>query len=223
MVSRQKRSRLLRRDGNLCGIHLEGCEKMIESIGNAEVDHIFTRSFFREFNPPAHVNGDWNCQPMHPECNRARQGQIFGFPRFSCRCHWLKIVETPGGHEVVLCYKGEDTKLEEYVVCAEDKGITRTKIFTGEFADEIGGAAEIPRSSIGTLGNLPPGKEGKAGLGSLGHNLPTIEVDEIPEFNRREQLRASGVSAPTIEVYNKRIPRITVYYSVEEERKADES
>ena len=42
MASRQKRSRLLRRDGNLCGMHLKGCKTMIESVGNAEVDHIFT-------------------------------------------------------------------------------------------------------------------------------------------------------------------------------------
>ena len=53
MSSSKKRSRLLRRDGFLCGTHLGGCGKRIESIRGATVDHIFTQSFFREFEAPA--------------------------------------------------------------------------------------------------------------------------------------------------------------------------
>ena len=58
MSSSTKRSRWLRRDGFLCGIHLRGCGKRIESIRDASVDHIFTQSFFRKFEAPAEVNGD---------------------------------------------------------------------------------------------------------------------------------------------------------------------
>ena len=153
---------------------------------------------------------------MHPNCNEKRRGQIYGFPLFSCECHWLKIGETPEGHEVVLCYRNEEEELEEHVVCAARKGITRTKIYTGKFADDFGGATEMPIQSIGTMGNLPPGQKGATGIGNLGHKLPTIEVDEIPDFNRRELLRVAGASAPTIEEYNKRIPDMTVHFIVGE-------
>ena len=216
MASTKMRSRLLRREGHLCGIHLGGCRRRINSIGKASVDHIFTRSFFREFDSPADVNGDWNCQPMHPNCNEKRGGQIYGFPLFSCECHWLRIGETSEGHEVVLCYRNEEEELEEHVVCAAGKGITRTKIYTGKFADDFGGATEMPIQSIGTMGNLPPGQKGATGIGNLGHKLPTIEVDEVPEFNRRELFRVKGVSAPTIEGYNKRIPAMEAHFIVGE-------
>ena len=216
VTSRKKRSRLLRRDGHLCGIHLGGCRRRIHSIGGASVDHIFTRSFFREFDSPAEVNGDWNCQPMHPQCNQKRQGQIYGFPLFSCECHWLRIGKTSEGHEVVLCYRSEEGKLEEHVVVAAEKGITRTKIYTGDFSYELGGATEMPVQSIGTMGNLPRGQGGATGMGRLGHALPTIEVDEVPDFNLRELLRIVGASTPTIEKYNKRIPAMTIHFTVGE-------
>ncbi len=34
------------------------------------------------------------------------------------------------------------------------------------------------------------------GLGNHGHRLPTIAADEVADFNRRELLRAAGISAP---------------------------
>ena len=216
MSTSKKRSRLLHRDEFLCGIHLEGCGKKIESIRGATVDHIFTRSFFREFAAPAEVNGDWNCQPMHPACNEKRAGQIYGFPLFRCACHWLQIVETPAGHEVVVCYQNEKREPERHVVCAAEMHITRTKIRTGAFAADFGGAAEVPVQSIGTMGNLPPGQGGVAGLGDLGHKLPTMEVDEVTDFNRRELLRVAGISGPTIDEYNRRIPSIEVFFTVDE-------
>ena len=114
----------------------------------------------------------------------------------------------------MLCYKAGEGEPEEHVICAEDKGITGTKILAGEFAGEFGGAIEMPVASIGTLGNLPPGQSGEAGLGGLGHKLPTVGVDEVAEFNRRERLRVAGIEAPTIAEYNKRLPQMTVYFSV---------
>ena len=216
MSSSKQRSRLLRRDGFLCGTHLGGCGKRIESIRGATVDHIFTQSFFREFEAPAEVNGDWNCQPMHPACNVKRAGQIHGFPLFRCVCHWLQIVEAPEGHEVVACYQNEMGEQEQHVVCAAEKGITRTKGSTGAFAADFGGAAEVPIQSIGTMGNLPPGQGGATGLGNLGHQLPTMEADAVADFNRRELLRVAGVSGPTIDEYNQRIPRFTVHFTVAE-------
>ena len=117
---------------------------------------------------------------------------------------------------MVVFHKNEMGEQEQHVVCAAEKGITKAKIRTGAFAADFGGAAEVPIQSIGTMGNLPPGQGGATGLGNLGHKLPTMESDEVADFNRRELLRVAGVSGPTIDEYNQRIPRFTVHFTVAE-------
>ena len=85
MKSSKRLTRLLPRDNYLCGIHVSGCGKPIRNKKDATVDHIFTKSFFKDREDgvePKHYNKDWNLQPMHQECNNDRHGQIYGFPLF---------------------------------------------------------------------------------------------------------------------------------------------
>ena len=48
MNNRRRLSRLLHRDNYLCGIHIDGCGSKIPSRAEASLDHIFTRSFFKD-------------------------------------------------------------------------------------------------------------------------------------------------------------------------------
>ena len=122
MNNRRRLSRLLHRDNYLCGIHIDGCGSKIPSRAEASLDHIFTRSFFKDREEGitgADYNRDWNCQPMHKECNTKRGGQIYGFPLFTCTCHWLQIDRTPAGHVLTLHY-GTDESHSEYTVSTEE-------------------------------------------------------------------------------------------------------
>ena len=76
MKSSKRLTRLLPRDNYLCGTHVSGCGKPIRNKKDATVDHIFTKSFFKDREDglePKHYNKDWNLQPMHQECNNDRQ------------------------------------------------------------------------------------------------------------------------------------------------------
>ena len=64
MKSNKMLTRILSRDGHLCGVHIGGCGKPIRNRADATVDHIFTKSFFKDRVDsvrPAHYNKDWNC------------------------------------------------------------------------------------------------------------------------------------------------------------------
>ena len=108
MNNRKQLSRILPRDSHLCGIHVGGCGKQIKTRTEATVDHIFTKSFFKDREDsvrPKDYNKDWNLQPMHQQCNGDRGGQIYGFPLFTCACHWLRIDKTPKGHILTLHHR----------------------------------------------------------------------------------------------------------------------
>lgn len=209
MNARKQLARLLKRDGRLCGIHIGGCGQEIKNRTDATVDHIFTRSFFKDREVgirPRIYNRDWNCQPMHPKCNHQRGGQIYGFPLFSCSCHWLQIDRKPNRrHVLILHYKteGEEIALS---VSTEEHDFVGSQISTGKFSHLFGGMKHIDVAGIWSMGNLNPGKRGITGKGQLGHVFPRISLEEIQEFNRLEVQRIQGVSSPqTIEKFNRRM------------------
>ena len=80
----------------------------IRNRAEASLDLIFTKSFFKDREDgigPKHYNEEWNCQPMHQECNTKRGGQIYGFPLCTCSCHWLQIDRMSKGQVLTLHYK----------------------------------------------------------------------------------------------------------------------
>ena len=223
-TKRLKRT-LLRRDDWRCGVHLGGCGERIRNYGEATVDHIFTKSFFKDREPgiePADCNKVWNLQPMHCECNNRRGGQIYGFPVFSCRCHWLEIVAGEnGGHIVMLHYMTEAGE-ETWEVCTERHDfVGARRLSTGKFSDSFGGAEQV---QVGSLWSMPvhrPGPKEKVveavvGEGWSGHAFPALEMKEVQVFNAMEQLRRMRVrDALTIEWFNRRMnpASIEVHYT----------
>lgn len=94
----EQKRHLLERDNSLCGIHLEGCGKPINSIHSCNVDHIIPQKIFKQlakgdngtFLDEREYNRWWNKQPMHTQCNTKRgTGYNRGWPNFTCKCHFL--------------------------------------------------------------------------------------------------------------------------------------
>ena len=196
MNQRTQLTRLLKRDENLCGIHIGGCGHNIRNRADATVDHIFTRSFFKDREmdiKPQYYNKDWNCQPMHRECNNIRGGQIAGFPLFVCKCHWLKIEKMIKGYMLLACYKKWGFS---YQVSSEKHNFVSCNPSWGRIF------------SIWTMGAVGPGKSGITGKGHLGHAFPKISPNEVPEFNRLEIERVKGHPSGTITKFNLRMDTI---------------
>ena len=94
---------LLKRDSYICGKHLGGCGERITNsqTANSTVDHIIPRGYYHKVTAKQEdmvdlrrdFEQDWNLQPMHGECNRNRGGQLNGYPRFQCGCHFLHITK----------------------------------------------------------------------------------------------------------------------------------
>lgn len=140
MSNRKRLSYLLSRDGHLCGIHVDGCGKSIPCRADASLDHIFTKSFFKDSEDgigPKHYNKEWNCQPMHQDCNTGRGGQIHGFPLFTCSCHRLQIDRTSKGHVLKLHYRTARSEVAIAVTTEKNNFVSR-KLTTGKFAAEFG-------------------------------------------------------------------------------------
>ena len=178
MKSSKRLTHLLPRDGHLCGIHVGGCGARIRNRADATLDHIFTRSFFKDREDSVRqrdYNEDWNLQPMHHDCNNGRGGQMYGFPLFMCACHWRRIEKTTNGHVLNMNYrKGKDEFI--FTVCSEEHSFVFNTISTGEFAEEFGGRTEVQIGSVWSMGQLEPGKKGITGKGQLGHAFPSTTV-----------------------------------------------
>ena len=212
MKSSKRLTRLLPRDNYLCGIHVGGCGKPIPNRKAATVDHIFTQSFFKDREDGVekkHYNEDWNLQPMHHACNNERGGQIYGFPLFTCSCHWLQIERTTKGNILVLHRRvGKDETV--FPVSSEEHNFVFNNISTGKFAAELGGSIELEVGSVWSMGNIPPGKKGITGKGQLGHAVPRISPEEVQQFNRLEIQRIQGRSSQTIEKFNRRMDPMSI-------------
>ena len=192
----------------------------IQNRADASLDHIFTQSFFKdreESITPTDYNREWNSQPMHKQCNNKRAGQIYGFPVFTCSCHWLQIDSTSQGHVLTLHYRTNESK-SEYTVVTEKHNFVTENISTGKFSAELGGISKIAISSVWSMGQLKPGKKGITGEGQLGHAFPRIAPEEVPLFNRLEIQRIEGSSTETIEKFNRRMDpmSIQVHFEVAE-------
>ena len=214
MNYRKRLSRLLLKDDHLCGTHVGGCGKQIPTRTEATVDHIFTKSFFKDGEDsvrPQDYNKDWNLQPMHLQCNGERGGQIYGFPLFTCACHWLQIDRTPKGHVLMLHHRiriGKDESV--FPVSTEKHNFVFNNISTGEFAAEVGGSTEVEIAGVWSMGQVGLGKKGLTGKGQLGHTFPRISPDEVQEFNRLEIQRIEGNSSQTIERFNRRLDAVRI-------------
>ena len=212
MNNRKRLSYLLPKDDHRCGIHVDGCRMKIRNRAAASLDHIFPKSFFKDREDsirPKHYNKEWNCQPMHQECNSKRGGQIYGFPLFTCSCHWLQIDRTLKGHVLTLHYRTNRSKFA-FAVTTEEHSFVFRNLSTGKFSSEFGGSPEIEISSIWSMGQLKPGKKGITGKRQLGHAFPRIAPDEVQIFNRLEIQRMEGSSSETIEKFNRRMDPMSV-------------
>ena len=217
MNARKQLTQLLKRDDHLCGIHIGGCGQEIKNRTDATVDHIFTRSFFKDREigiEPRVYNRDWNCQPMHPECNRQRGGQIYGFPLFSCSCHWLQTErKAKGNHVLTLHYRTESGEIALPVSTEKDDFVFRPQLSTGKSSHLFGDRKyiDVDISGMWSMGTLKPGKKGITGKGQLGHVFPRISPEEVQEFNRLEVQRIKGVSTPqTLEKFNSRMDAMSI-------------
>ena len=221
MKSNKMLTRILPRDGHLCGVHFGGCGKPIRNRTDATVDHIFTKSFFKDRVDsvrPAHYNKDWNCQPMHQKCNGSRGGQIYGFPLFTCPCHWLQIVRTDKGH-ILNLHHGRRVGGGVFTVVTEEHSFVFNNLSTGAFSAQLGGLSEIEIGSLWSMGNVKPGKKGIVGKGQLGHAFPRIAPEEVRLFNQLEIKRIEEGSSETIEKFNRRMDTMSmaVHFEVLEE------
>ena len=215
MNYRKRLSRLLLRDDHLCGTHVGGCGKQIPTRTEATVDHIFTKSFFKDREDsvrPQDYNEDWNLQPMHLQCNHDRGGPIYGFPLFTCSCHWLQIDRTQKGHVLMLHHRNHRRGKDKTVfpVSTEEHNFVFNNISTGKFAAEFGGITEVGVAGIWSMGQVGPGKKGITGKGQLGHAFPRISLDEVQLFNRLEIQRIAGSSSTTIERFNRGLDAVSI-------------
>ena len=207
MSSRKRLSYLLSRDGNLCGIHVGGCGILIPNRAAASLDHIFTKSFFKDREDsirPRDCNKDWNCQPMHQQCNKNRGGQIHGFPLFTCSCHWLQIDRTPKAHVLTLHYRTNKGKVE-FAVTSEEHSFVFPNLSAGKYSTLFEGSSQVEIASVWSMGQLKPGKKGITGKGQLGHAFPRIAPEEVQVFNRLEIQRIHGSRPETIDKFNRRM------------------
>ena len=97
--ARNQLTRIMGRDGWICGVHLGGCGSLLHTKGSASVDHMIPKSFI--WSIPAlrrkDFYDDWNTQPMCKTCNSEdRGGQLDGWPIFKCGCHYLRIGSDEG-------------------------------------------------------------------------------------------------------------------------------
>ena len=205
MRSTKKRTRLLRRDGNICGLHLGGCGERITNseIRNATVDHIIPKAYYmaitgKEDDPAGRrkeFNQDWNCQPMHAKCNVGRGGQLVGYPRFKCGCHFLHITQGDlyvwawnhaqnewSSHMVVREVAVETSPIQEAAARRGHRLVTREHIVIAGAWRGTGGKREIG-----------------FGKGESGHMITRMSLAEAKTFNTAE-LKRSFLTASSPEM-----------------------
>ena len=178
MANRHKKRRVLKRDQRLCGIHLGGCGRRIEEGAKYNLDHIVPRALFSKVakGRNAEFNEDWNCQPMHEDCNNAKDSRLSSWPRFACDCHYLKI-------------HGNDL----YVHTKDPVGEGRHKLLenvVSEKNDRVD-AKLVIGSGKGRGGKTFYGYQ----KGKFGYLLPGIAKSHVEVFNLTERGEV-GLSVP---------------------------
>ena len=96
MAQKIKRlDKILNRDGGRCGIHSDGCGKIIDKEADKpDVDHIFPKAYFQTLPNAGRFREIWNCQPMCRACHLQKgRGQVIDTIGFRCRCHYLRLAD----------------------------------------------------------------------------------------------------------------------------------
>ena len=207
MTMSNKLACILRRDSRTCGIHLGGCGKTVDKKKQDDVNHIIPQCFFRQRESNLgrlHYNRNWNYQPTHKQCNHARKGQIWGFPLFRCRRHWIQIERKNSGAfcQYVYFRKEQSVLAQEFLLVSDCAFV----------------AASPPGMDITFVGSMGIAKHGTTGPGCEGHSFPRLSPSEVQEFNRLEFERImkspnnpSGHSL-IIEKYNSRMMKMWISY-----------
>ena len=218
MAKSKRREVVLKRDNYLCGIHLGGCGERLSKSDQITLDHIIPESWWKDREPvrPDYYNQEWNFQPMHDYCNSGdKKGQIYGFPVFSCRCHWLRIEQTDKGFVLVLFYRKGDEAFG-HQICTEGDLVVISKQNLQDSLNLDPGETLVDMTTITwSLANHKPGIEGVTGPGYGGHGLPMLLPDQVHEFNQLEIRRVADTTEETIAKFNPRPdePRITAIYT----------
>lgn len=178
MANRHKKRRVLKRDQRLCGIHLGGCGRRIEEGAEYNRDHIVPRALFSKVakGRNAEFNEDWNCQPMHVDCNNAKDSKLRSWPRFDCDCHYLQV-------------HGNDL----YVHTKDPVGEGRHKLIenvVSERNDKVDAKLVIGSGKVRGGKTFNGYQEGK-----FGYLLPGIAKSHVEVFNLTER-GAVGLSVP---------------------------
>ena len=182
MTNKSRRRRVLRRDRRLCGIHLGGYGQPIVEGKSCELDHIIPQRFFSNYGTPGRhaFNDDWNCQPMHPGCNRQKASRLDGWPQFKCKCHYLQVM---GSALVVVCQgsvgSGKYPLLPNVLSARADKVDARVMIGRGKLAG---------RKVVGASAGMKQ---------EFGYMLPGIAASRVDMFNLRERARV-GLRIPKL-------------------------
>ena len=185
MKKRTQRQRILKRDNKLCGIHMGGCGQPIKEGEECNIDHIVPKAFFSKVakNRIAEFNKDWNCQPMHVRCNDGKAFRLSGWPRFSCKCHYLQICDG----DLYICTKDNIGKDRHRFL----------KNIVSNSNDRVDARIIIGSSS---------GKGGKNIVGywedRFGYLLPGIAPSQVELFNLTERTRVGLPSPKYIRVDN---------------------
>ena len=199
---RRIRKQLTQRDGNLCGIHLGGCHRPIESQEGV-IDHITPLSLFGYISPnPAQFDSIWNYQLMHEECNLKKSDGLEGrnldqleaavttgnnapddWPRFECKCHYLQLIEG----NMYVCTTGMSDS-DNYELCS----------------DVVKDFGNVNRQDAIMVIHKWKGRDGREYIGyrnemnkSDGYMLPSFAPARVPGFNIFERSR---VGLPTPEL-----------------------
>ena len=201
MRRRVKKKRLLIRDGKMCGLHLGGCGKQIthSEMRVATVDHIIPKGYFLKvtakdeafMGKAKEFEQDWNCQLMHGKCNQKRGGQIIGYPRFNCGCHFLHIT---GGDLYIWVW---EPSLAQW---ASHKIVREVAVDTSPIqrAAARRGHEFVIREHIVIAGNWRgPGGEREIGYGKgeSGHIIPRLTLAEAKKLNFKELVRSYMIAS----------------------------
>ena len=209
---RRRRDLVLKRDNYRCGIHLSGCgerftttKKGLPKSDRITLDHIIPKSWWRDRAPvgPEYYNQEWNLQPMHKRCNNSnKEGQIYGFPVFTCRCHRLRIDKTEIGHILILFYRKGNTEFGNQICAEGDLLVISKQVFKNSLNLEPGESLVEMPIMIWSLASHKPGVKGITGPGYAGHSLPALSPEQVLEFNQLELQRIVGTAAEKIAKFN---------------------
>ena len=191
---RQKRKqieRILARDGHRCGIHWKGCGRAIED--RATVDHIIPKAYFStrpEVERKLFLR-DWNCQPMHRDCNQDKVGQMTSYPVFGCRCHYTHIANDENMYVYYLNGHG----YEKYLLLPDivnEQGIYKLMLKN----------VTMPGGKTGSAFSRGYTTETGAQIGPFGHMIPHTPANQVDITNLTLLIRIVdsrvGVAIPPI-------------------------